>query len=96
MRFVPSAVGEPLRVKHMCDIMCNEKGFKFGDIADTLVGDCAGWQKVSDAAGGELAREPPCKEDFELLHASGGMRLDGTLNRQAVKAGKACEWSEMV
>ena len=29
MGFVPRAVGEPLRVKHMCDKMCNETGFRF-------------------------------------------------------------------
>ena len=27
--FVPRAVDEPLRVKHMCDKKCNEKSFKF-------------------------------------------------------------------
>ena len=29
MCFSPSAVGKPLRVKHMWDKMCNGKGFKF-------------------------------------------------------------------
>ena len=29
MGFVPSAVGELLRVKHMCDKWCDEKDFKF-------------------------------------------------------------------
>ena len=31
--FVPSAVGEPLRVKHMCDKKCNDMCFKFYDLA---------------------------------------------------------------
>ena len=25
----PNAVGEPLRVKHICDKKCDEEGFKF-------------------------------------------------------------------
>ena len=29
--FVPSAVGEPLRVKHICDKKCNDMGFNFYD-----------------------------------------------------------------
>ena len=29
MGFGPSAVGEPLGVKHMCDKKCGEMGFKF-------------------------------------------------------------------
>ena len=33
MGFVPSAVGERLCVKHMCDKKCNTMGFKFHDFA---------------------------------------------------------------
>ena len=31
--FVPSVVGEPFRVKHMCDKKCKDMGFNFDDLA---------------------------------------------------------------
>ena len=34
--FIPSAVGEPLRVKHMCDQKRDEKGLKFQELAAIL------------------------------------------------------------
>ena len=35
----PAGWHEPLRVKYMCDKKCNEQGFKFFEIASTLVED---------------------------------------------------------
>ena len=40
--------------------------------------------------------ESPRKEELELLRESCDLRLDGTLVRQAFKAGKAIDWSELV
>ena len=40
--------------------------------------------------------ESPRKEELELLRVSCDLRLDGTLVRQALKAGKAVDWSELV
>ena len=37
--------------------------------------------------------ESPHKEELELLRVRSGLRLDGTLIRQAMKAGKAGRWS---
>ena len=40
--------------------------------------------------------ESPFKEELELLRGSGDMRVDGTLIRQAIEAGTAGEWSELL
>ena len=49
------------------------------------------------ATAGQLGRswpeESPFKEELELLRESDGMRQDGTMIRQALKAGKASDWS---
>ena len=36
------------------------------------------------------------QEELELLRVSGGVRLDGALIRQAMKAGKESDWSELL
>ena len=42
-------------------------------------------------------RESPHKEVLELLRESEGMRLEGTtVIRQAMKGGRACDWSELL
>ena len=40
--------------------------------------------------------ESPHKEELELLRVSGDTQMDGTWMRQAVKAGKAGDWAELV
>ena len=39
--------------------------------------------------------ESPYQEELELLRENEGMRLDGTMIRQAMKAGRAGDWSEL-
>ena len=39
--------------------------------------------------------ESPYKEELELLRVRSGLRLHGTLIRQAMKAGKVGRWSEL-
>ena len=40
--------------------------------------------------------ESPLKEELELLRKRNGMRLEGTMIRQAMEAGKAGDWSELL
>ena len=40
--------------------------------------------------------ESPYKEELELLRVSGDMFVDGSLMRQATKAGKADDWAHLV
>ena len=60
-----------------------------GKILDGRGGDC-------DAAGEKLARELHYREELELLRESDCVRLEGTMIRQAMKAGKAGDWSELL
>ena len=45
---------------------------------------------------GSWQNESPYKEELELLRVSNDVFVDGSLMRQATKAGKADDWADMV
>ena len=65
--FVPSAVGEPLRVKHMCSKKCNGKGFKFCELAAIVADFCR------DFCNAVVERHEQTKDGLWAANGSDGL-----------------------